>query len=49
MTKVEFLTYLLLQGTLGQDKRFHGDYILLELITTPPLGYSLYEREVATE
>lgn len=49
MTKNEFLAYLLVRGWLASDWRFHGDYILLEIITTPPLGYSIYEREAVTE
>lgn len=48
MTKEEFLLYLIAQHRLGRETRFFGDYILLELITTPPLGYSIYEREAAT-
>ena len=46
MTKTEFLTYLLVSGLVSTESRFHGDALLLELITTPPLGWSIYEREV---
>ncbi len=44
MTKAEFVVYLILHHRIGVDSRFHGDFLLLEILTTPPLGYSLYER-----
>lgn len=47
MTQGQFLMYLALENRLCSDMRFHGDALLLELITTPPLGYSLYERKAS--
>ncbi len=45
MTQAEFLIYLVTYHRLGRDSRFYGDALLLELITTPPLGFSIYERK----
>ncbi len=47
VTKAEFLVYLMLYHRIGVDSRFHGDFLLLEILTSPPLGYSLYDREIS--
>ncbi len=52
MTKGEFLVYLLTHHRLAADSRKYAESdLFLQILTTFPLGYSLYERswEVATD
>lgn len=46
MTRVEFIAYLVWQGRLSVDRRWLHDPLLMVIITTMPLGYSLYEARV---